>query len=55
MIFLLAASIGGVSWAVIFLIVALVLFALAALNVPSSRVSLGWAGLFCLTLGLVLG
>ncbi len=33
----------------ILLVAAFVLFVLAALNVPSSRVSLGWAGLACLT------
>ena len=47
-------SLGGASLALISLIVALVLFALAALNVPSSRVSLGWAGAFFVTLALAL-
>lgn len=33
----------------IFLLVAsMILFVLAALNVPSSKVSLGWAGMACL-------
>jgi len=31
----------------ILLVAAFVLFVLAALNVPSPRVSLGWAGLAC--------
>lgn len=39
----------------ILIIVALVLLLLAALNVPSSRVSLGWPGLFVWCLALVLG
>jgi hypothetical protein len=34
----------------IFLVVALVLFILAAVNVPSDRVGLGWAGCVFLTL-----
>ena len=54
MIILLAVSLGGASIALICLVVALVLFALAALNVPSSRVSLGWAGAFFVTLALAL-
>lgn len=32
----------------ILLIAAEILFVLAALNVPSTRVSLGWAGMACL-------
>ena len=36
-----------------FYIVALILFALAAFNVPSSKVCLGWAGLFFVTLGFL--
>jgi hypothetical protein len=32
----------------ILLIAAQILFVLAALNVPSTRVSLGWAGMACL-------
>jgi hypothetical protein len=32
----------------ILLVSAFVLFVLAALNVPSTRVSLGWAGLACI-------
>ncbi len=31
----------------ILLVAAFVLFVLAALNVPSAKVSLGWAGLAC--------
>lgn len=33
-----------------FLIVALILFALAALNVSSPKFSLGWAGMFFVTM-----
>lgn len=36
-------------------IAALVCFACAALGVPSSRVSLGWVGLFLWLLSLMLG
>jgi hypothetical protein len=38
----------------ILLVLALVFFLLAALNVPSTRVNLGWAGAFCLTLALLV-
>lgn len=37
------------------LIFALLLFVLAALNVPSSRVSLGWAGAAFVVVALLLG
>jgi hypothetical protein len=37
----------------IFYVAALVLLVLAALGVPSSRVSLGWAGLACWLTGAV--
>jgi hypothetical protein len=53
--FLFIASLSSAPVALICLIVALILFALAALNVPSTRVSLGWAGLFFLTLAMALG
>lgn len=36
-------------------IFALVLFILAALNIPSSRVNLGWAGASFATVALLLG
>lgn len=39
------------TWTFIFFVVALILFALAALNVPSSKVNLGWAGMFFAALG----
>lgn len=42
-------------FSLILLVAAFILFVLAAINVPSSRVSLGWAGLACLTLALLLG
>ena len=51
----LIATLASVPWSLIFLIVALILFVLAALNVPSSRVTLGWAGMFFLTLALAVG
>ncbi len=35
------------AWQMVLLVFAFVLFVLAALNVPSTRVSLGWAGLAC--------
>jgi len=35
-------------------VAAFILFVLAALNVPSSRVSLGWAGLACWILTLIV-
>lgn len=38
------------TWSIVFLIVALILFILASVNVPSARVSLGWAGLAFLSL-----
>lgn len=38
----------------VLLVIALVLFALAALQVPVTRVNLGWAGLFFLTLTQVV-
>ncbi len=38
----------------ILIVLALVLFGLSAFNVPSSRVSLGWAGAFCLTLAYLV-
>jgi NhaP-type Na+/H+ or K+/H+ antiporter len=37
------------TWQLILLVFAFVLFILAALNIPSSRVNLGWAGMACLT------
>jgi hypothetical protein len=40
--------------ALILLIAALVLFLLAAFNVPS-RVNLGWLGMACLTVAALLG
>lgn len=36
------------SLGLILLIAAFVLFVLAAINVPSSKISLGWAGMACL-------
>jgi hypothetical protein len=41
-----------ISWRLLFLVLALVLFGLAAFNVPSSKFNLGWAGMFCLTIAL---
>lgn len=38
----------------ILLVAAFVLFVLAALNVPSTRVNLGWAGAACLTLAWLI-
>lgn len=38
----------------ILLVAAFVLFLLAALNVPSSRVSLGWAGAACAMLAFLI-
>ncbi len=38
----------------ILIVLALVLFILAALNVPSTRISLGWAGLASLTLAWLI-
>lgn len=38
------------SWSILFLLIAAILFALAAFNVAFPKVSLGWAGLFSLTL-----
>lgn len=35
------------AWQLVLLVFAFVLFVLAALNVPSTRVSLGWAGMAC--------
>jgi len=35
------------TWQLVLLVFAFVLFVLAALNVPSSRVNLGWAGMAC--------
>lgn len=35
------------AWQLVLLVFAFVLFVLAALNVPSSRISLGWAGMAC--------
>ena len=52
---LLAASLGGASLGLIFTIIALVLLALAACNVPSGRFSLGWAGAFFAVLAIALG
>jgi hypothetical protein len=52
---ILAASLSSASGSLICLIAALILFALAALNVPSSRVNLGWLGAFFLTLAIALG
>jgi hypothetical protein len=42
------------STSLILILIALILFLLAALNVPSTRVNLGWLGMFCLTLGIAL-
>lgn len=42
-------------WPMILLVAALILFILAAVNVPSSRVNLGWAGLACVALYWLLG
>ena len=42
-------------WALIFMIAAVILFILAAVNVPSSRVNLQAAGLACLTVSLMFG
>lgn len=39
----------------ILLIAAFVLFVLAALNVPSPKVSLGWAGLACWVAAEIFG
>lgn len=36
------------SLGLILLVAAFILFLLAALNVPSARVSLGWAGMACI-------
>lgn len=36
------------TWQLVLLVFAFVLFVLAALNIPSSRVNLGWAGMACL-------
>jgi hypothetical protein len=36
------------TWQLVLLVFAFVLFVLAALNVPSSRVNLGWAGMACI-------
>lgn len=36
------------SLGLILLIAAFILFILAALNVPSSKIALGWAGMACL-------
>jgi len=41
--------------ALILLVAALILFILAALGVPSSRVNLGWAGMACLTAYWLMG
>jgi hypothetical protein len=38
----------------VFLILAAVLFGLAALGVVASRISLGWAGALCFTLSVLL-
>jgi hypothetical protein len=35
-------------WQQVLLIAAFILFILAAINVPSTRVNLGWAGMACL-------
>lgn len=51
---LLTASLSGVSLSLICLIVSLILFAMAALNVPSSRVSLGWLGAFFAVLAIAV-
>jgi hypothetical protein len=37
----------AITLATILLVAAFVLFVLAALNVPATRVSLGWAGMAC--------
>ena len=39
------------SWPFLFFLVALILFLLAALKVTSSKIEIGWAGMFFLTLG----
>jgi hypothetical protein len=36
------------AWQLVLLVFAFVLFVLAALNVPSTRISLGWAGMACI-------
>jgi len=38
----------------ILFVAAFILFVLAALNVPSTRFSLGWAGAACAMLGLLI-
>lgn len=53
-VLVLAPSLNSVSAALICLIFALVLFVLAALNVASSKVSLGWAGCFFAVLAFAL-
>lgn len=52
---LAVASISAASWSLICIIVAIILFALAAFNVASSKVSLGWLGMLFLALAMALG
>jgi hypothetical protein len=35
------------AWQLVLLVAAFVLFVLAALNIPSTRFNLGWAGMAC--------
>lgn len=42
-------------WPLILIVAALILFILAAVNVPSSRVNLGWAGMACLATYWLIG
>jgi len=51
---LLIASLSSAPLSLICLIAALILFLLAALNVPSSRINLGWAGAFFAALAFAL-
>jgi hypothetical protein len=41
-------------FATVLMIAGFILFVLAAFNVPSSRVALGWLGAACVTLALLL-
>lgn len=42
-------------WQLVLLVLALVLFILAAMNVPSTRVNLGWAGMACVAVYWLFG
>ena len=42
-------------FALVFLIASIILFILAALNVGAPRWSLGWAGMACFALAVLLG